>query len=73
MSKLQFLIKKRKEKIQLYFFPIFGHQTLNPDSFEMLDPFPDPDSINPVHITAEKCRYWNGVFSPGLTCVSTVD
>jgi hypothetical protein len=35
------------KKFQLYFFPIFGHQTLNPypDSLEMLDPDPytDPD------------------------------
>jgi hypothetical protein len=35
----------------MFFFVIFGHQTLDPypDSLEMLDPdpYPDPDSINP--------------------------
>ncbi len=37
----------------LYFFSskVFGHQNpgsgLDPDSFEMLDPYPDPDSMNP--------------------------
>jgi hypothetical protein len=51
ISKLQFLIQKRK-KIQLHFFSSdFGHQSLgsgldpDPDSCEMLDS--DPKSINP--------------------------
>ncbi len=42
MSKLSFLIKKRKEK-----FPAeFNFQFPDPDSLEMLDP--DPDSTLPA-------------------------
>jgi hypothetical protein len=39
ITKLQFFIKKYPIK----FFPIFGHQNLDPDS----DPYPDPNSLNP--------------------------
>ncbi len=52
ISKLQFLIKKRKEKISaeisLIFIPpfILGPHP-DPDSLEMLDPDLYPDSMNP--------------------------
>jgi hypothetical protein len=49
---VQFLIKKRRKKILLYFFSfVFGHQNygsgLDPNSLAMLDPdpYPDPDSF----------------------------
>jgi hypothetical protein len=48
--KLQFLIKTRFKHLQLYFFSsVFGHQKLgtglDPDSLELLDPY--PDAMNP--------------------------
>ncbi len=49
---MQFLSKK-KEKIQLYFYQFLAIKFLDlypdPDSLEMLDsdPYPDSDSINP--------------------------
>ncbi len=51
ISKLQFLIKKAlKINFLLYFFSHFlVIKTLDPDldSHQMLDPYPDPDSLNP--------------------------
>jgi hypothetical protein len=51
ISELQFLIKKEKKKIVVFFSSIFCHQNpgsisfSDPDSLEMLDP--DPDSMKP--------------------------
>ncbi len=53
ISKLKFLIKKDKEKFNLYFFQFLVIKTQdpgpNPDSLEMLDLVPDldTDSLNP--------------------------
>ncbi len=52
INDLQLLIKKGKNKLELYFFSsVFCHQNpgsgLDPESLEMLDPDPDQDSINP--------------------------
>jgi hypothetical protein len=58
ISKLQFLMKKERKKIfSCIFFFILVIETLDPyldpNSLEMLDPDPYPDSI---HNTANKCN-----------------
>jgi hypothetical protein len=52
ISKLQFLIKKRKTNFQLYFFSsVFGRQNpgsgldQDPDSLEILNPDAQPESV----------------------------
>ncbi len=56
ISKLQFLIKKKK-KISAVFFStsIFVIKPLDPDSLEMLDP--DPDSLNRYCIELNRIFY----------------
>jgi len=62
---MQFLIKNDKNEDELYFFLLQFSviKTLNPepdpypDSLEMLDPEPQPDSMIRIHNTAWQVRY----------------